>query len=301
MSKHLLARSAALVAITACWVAPVAADQSEDEKAIRAMAQAYVEAFNRKDADAVAAFWSPDAVYSNPITGNEVRGRDAIRTELQQIFADAAPGTLEVTIDSVQFMSPNVAVEQGTARVVRPDEDPDETTYSAVHVKAEGVWLLDRMSEEPIQVVPSNYHQLKDLEWMIGNWVDQDDQATVETVCSWTKNQNFISRTFTVSIGDQIDLSGVQLIGWDPSAQRIRSWVFDSDGGFGEATWTKKDNQWIVNAHSTLPDGRKASAINVMTLVDENTITWEASGRAVDGEILPNIDPIKITRTKEAE
>jgi hypothetical protein len=139
--------------------------------------------------------------------------------------------------------------------------------YSAVHVKRDGKWMLDRMSEEPVRVVPSNYERLKDLEWMIGTWVDQDETARVETTCSWTKNHNFITRSFTISIGDQIEMSGMQLIGWDPATQRIRSWVFDSDGGFGDATWSKKENRWIINAAATLPDGRKSSAMNIMTVV----------------------------------
>ena len=28
-----------------------------------------------------------------------------------------------------------------------------------------------------------------------------------------------------------------QRIGWDPAAKQIRSWEFDSEGGFGEGTW----------------------------------------------------------------
>ena len=64
------------------------------------------------------------------------------------------------------------------------------------------------------------------------------------------------------------DLEGTQVIGWDPAAGTIRSWMFDSDGGFGEGIWTKNDNTWIVKFSQVLPDGRKASATNIYTLVD---------------------------------
>ena len=71
---------------------------------------------------------------------------------------------------------------------------------------------------------------------MIGSWVDDDDDVatTIETTCKWAKNQNFIVRTFSITNRDRVTTSGVQFIGWDPSAKRIRSWVFDSDGGHGE-------------------------------------------------------------------
>ncbi len=92
------------------------------------------------------------------------------------------------------------------------------------------------------------------------------------------------------------DLEGTQVIGWDPAAGTIRSWMFDSDGGFGEGTWSKKGNSWIVKFSQVLPDGRKASATNIYTLIDANTFTWKSIGRKVDGEFLPNVEEVKMVR-----
>ena len=105
---------------------------------------------------------------------------------------------------------------------------------------------------------------------MIGTWVDQENQSKIVTTSSWTKNQNFITRKFAASIDGQSDLSGVQIIGWDPVSKKIRSWVFDSDGGFAEGRWTKKDNRWFITTTGTLPDGGKASSVNVITRVDDD-------------------------------
>ena len=272
------------------------ADQSEDEAAIRATVAAYVVAFNKGDAKTIAANWSPDAVYSNPFSGDEVTGRKAIEEQLIEIFKDAQGLKIEVDVDSVRFMSPSVAVEEGTARVLRPGVEPDETIYSCVWIKSGDKWLLDRMTEQPRPVFRSNYQHLKDLQWMIGTWVDQDGSATIETTSRWSKNQNFITRKFSISAEGETDLSGVQLIGWDPVEQNIRSWVFDSDGGFGSSTWKKKGNKWVIHSSATLADGRKASAVKTLTVIDDETITWQATGRSLDGEILPNISPIKLTR-----
>lgn len=277
------------------------ADQSEDEDAIRKSGATYVEAFNSQDAKTIAGLWSPNAVYSNPVTGEEVVGRAAIEEQLAAIFAETKDAKLEVTVDSIRFLSPSVAVEQGTARVLRPGAEPDATVYAAVFIKSEGSWLLDQMSEKPAPVLRSNYERLKDLEWMIGSWVDEDENSSMESTAKWTRNQNFISQTFSVSVNGESDLSGIQLIGWDPVARNIRSWVFDSDGGFGSSTWKKKDNQWIIHSTATLPDGRISSDIRTITLVDEKTVTWQASSRELDGEILPNIAPIKLTGKADQE
>lgn len=274
------------------------ADQAEDEAAIRKNAEAYVEAYNKHDAKALAAMWSPDAVYMAPSTGEAAVGQEEIEKVFAETLADLKDAKLEVEVISVDFMSPNVAIESGIARIIRPDAEPEESNYTAVHVKRDGKWLLDRISEEaPLTPTPSNYEHLKELEWMIGSWIDQDEEATVQTDCEWTKNQNFINRSFAVVVGDQVDMAGMQIIGWDPVAKQIRSWIFDSDGGFSEGKWTRKgDDRWFIQQNGTLPDGGRTSAVNVFTRVDDESFTWQSVNREVNGDILPNVDEVLVVR-----
>jgi uncharacterized protein (TIGR02246 family) len=281
---------------------PAASEVSPADAAIRANVEKYVEAYNRRDSKTMASMWSPDAVYMDPTTNERIVGRDAIAEHFDNTFAGAEDAKIDVTIDSIDFVSPNVAVEKGSAVVTYADFDPEETTYSAVHVKRDGQWLLDRVSEEEIPAAPpSHYEQLKEIEWLVGSWVDSDDQATVQTEIEWTKNRNFLRRSFAVVLRDQIDMSGMQIIGWDPAAQQIRSWVFDSDGGFAEATWTRKDDQWFIQNNGTLPDGSKATSLSILTYVDDNTLRWASVNREVDGELLPNIDEVTIVRAAAGE
>ena len=276
------------------------ADQAADELAIRKAIEAYVVAFNRGDAKAVAALWSPDAVYLNRETGEQVTGREAIEAQFAAVFAETKDAKMVVSTDSVQFVSPNVAVEQGTAKVVRPDEDPEESGYSAVYIRRDGAWLPDRVTEESDPVVLSNYEQLKELEWMIGDWVDQDDEVTVVTSCQWTRNRNFITRMFSMSFRDRIEVSGLQIVGWDPVAKQIRSWVFDSDGGFGEGTWTRKDKAWYIKSTGVTSDGSSSSSTNVITYIDDDTFTWQSMERVAGGELLPSQDEVVVVRQKTA-
>jgi uncharacterized protein (TIGR02246 family) len=294
--KRLILTAAIAVLGIASAVGAEANRQAEDEAAIRKAVESYVAAFNQGDAKALAAMWSPDAVYSNPLSDVQVVGREAIEAQFAAIFDEAKGIKLEATTEAVQFVSPNVGVEQGMAKLIRPDQAPEETEYTAVYVKRDGQWLLDRVTEEEVLVVPSHYEQLKELEWMIGRWVDQDDNATVVTECNWTKNNNFITRSFTVQVRDRIDMAGMQIIGWDPSTKQIRSWVFDSDGGFGQGTWTKKGDRWYIQQTGVLPDGRKSSAVHIITRVDDSTCTLQAVNRTVDGELLPNVEEVKITK-----
>ena len=288
-----------LAMMSCSLAAAIAADpvsQADEEAAIRKAVEAYVLAFNKGDAKAVAAMWSPEAVCINPLSDEQVVGREAIEKQMLETFAETKGIKLEATTNSIQFISPGVAVEHGTAKLTVADQTLENSEYTAVYVKRDRQWLLDRMTEEEIVVPPSQYERLKGLEWMVGRWVDQDDKASVVSECKWARNNNFLVRNFEVQVRDRIDMSGMQIIGWDPVAKQIRSWVFDSDGVTGQGTWTKKENRWYVQQSGVLHDGRKSSAVNVFTYLDENTFTLQSIHRTVDGELLPNVDEVKITK-----
>ena len=62
----------------------------------------------------------------------------------------------------------------------------------------------------------------------------------------------FVIRKFTVEGKKGVDQAGTEVIGWDPHAKRLRSWVFDSNGGFGENMWVKDGNRWLMQYSGTL-------------------------------------------------
>jgi uncharacterized protein (TIGR02246 family) len=280
---------------------PEASLTAADEAAIRANCEKYVEAYNRRDSSTMADMWSPDAVYMDPQTGEGVVGREAIAKQFDETFAGSEDSKLSVEIASIDFVSPNVAIEKGTAEVTYSKFPTEETEYTAVHVKRDGKWYLDRVSETEVPTPPpSNYEHLKPLEWMVGSWIDQDEVATIQTDCEWTKNQNFLTRSFAVLSGEDVDASGMQIIGWDAANKQIRSWVFDSDGTFSEGTWTEKDGRWLVQQVGTLPDGKKTTATNIIKQVDDDSFTWQSVNRTVEGEVLPNVEEVLVVRKAPA-
>jgi len=307
ISHVLLTSTMLLAALNTAWAAkPTAAktndSEAADRAAIRAAADSYVAAYNRGDATAVARHWSQKGQWINP-DGQPVEGRAAIQKELETMFAESKGLRLEIVDFSVRFVTPEVAVEEGTVRVTRPGEEPNDSTYIAVDHKQGGRWLLDTVRETEVPAAEAESgpdSPLQELAWMVGEWGDTSSEAAVSTTVRWTKNKTFLNYSFKVSVPDMDDLEGTQVIGWDPAAGTIRSWMFDSDGGFGEGTWTNKDNHWIIKFKQVLPDGRKASATNIYTVIDANTVTWQSIGREIDGQFMENVGPIKIVR-KAAE
>lgn len=283
--------------MTSTWsTAQDAPSQAEDEAAVRKAGTEYVEAFNQRDAKRVASFWSPDAVYTSRITGEQVVGREAIAKQFAGLFDTAAELSLAVDVDSIQFVSPNVAVEYGTARFVGPDSAPELVTYSAVYVRREGKWLLDRVTDKSSELANIHYEQLQPLEWFIGSWVDQDDNVRIETECKWTENKRYITRSFSVSSDEIVQMSGVQIIGWDAGSKQIRSWTFDSTGGHSQGVWSKSKDRWYIHKKGTTGDGQSTTAVNHVTPVDEDTFAFQSTQRTLAGKLLPNIDEVLVVR-----
>jgi len=285
----------ALVVLCSQAVAAKPQGRAADEAAIRKAVRSYVAAFNRGDAREVASHWSPQGVYVSPY-GERFQGRQAIADVFAEYFAEAKGQRIELGNPAIRFLTPNVAVEEGIAKVSRRGEPLEATSYMAIHVKQNGQWKIDSVRETVVSAAPSSHDHLKQLGWLIGRWIDSDENSTIATVCQWTKNKNFITRSFSVSIKDRVELEGTQVIGWDAEAGAIRSWMFDSEGGFGEGLWSRKGNQWIIKASRTLAGGEKASSVNILTPVDRNSFTWESVGREIDGELLPNIDEVTVVR-----
>jgi hypothetical protein len=98
---------------------------------------------------------------------------------------------------------------------------------------------------------------------------------------------------------DEEPFQGTQIIGWDPDAKQIRSWAFNSDGSFGEGSWSQNGAEWILRKTETLADGRLASGTQVITQVDGDTITVQTIAKEVDGAPEPTTDPVTMKRVAE--
>lgn len=268
--------------------------RSADRAKIEAAIESYVDAFNAKDVDKLVGLWSADGVYVSRTSGNQVSGHDALKEDFRAIFAGDDVPKLAVETESIEFISPNVALERGSALVSRSDSS-EETTYQAVYVKTGDGWLIDRVSEDIVESKPSNYEHLKGLEFLVGDWFSEGEGMEVEIDCQWTSNQNYLARKYKVTAGGEVDSSGLQIIGWDAKNQQIRSWLFDSDGGFVKGEWSVRDDGWVVQSVATLADGASGSSTSFWK-ADGDGISWRKFNRVVDGELLPNTEEVILQR-----
>lgn len=260
--------------------------QSADERAIRAAADAFARAYNAGQAHALASQFSEDAEVVD-VEGVRTRGREAIEELLDATFRSEPGVQIALTIDSLRFLSPDVAMEEGRNTVTRAGGGaPSFRRHLVIHVKKDGRWQMSSVREEKEPAVRP-HDRLKDLEWMLGEWTDEGSDSIARTNCHWSKDENYLLRDVTVQVEGETALSVTQRIGWDPLTRQIKSWEFDSEGGYSEGLWSRDGLSWVVKHTGVLPDGRTASATRLFALERPNRVRWASIDRVVGGEAIP--------------
>jgi uncharacterized protein (TIGR02246 family) len=253
----------------------------------------YQEAFDRGDAKALVSFYAEDVDYIDQ-DGVKVKGQG----EMQKLFTEnfqANPGAkIAITIEEMKQLTPEVRVNRGVATVTPTDGTAESTRYEAILVRKADRWLISQLTQTAAPA-PSASSQLEALKWLIGNWENKDADQTVESKVDWAGDENFLVRTFKVK--GEAETDGWEIVGWDPDRQQIRSWIFDSNGGFGESSWSYDDGHWLIRASNVLPDGSRSTAENVLTRVDNDQFTWESLNRTLDSQSQPAVPKLAVHRT----
>jgi uncharacterized protein (TIGR02246 family) len=261
--------------------------QSADERTIRAAAEAFARAYNAGDAHALAEQFSQDADVVD-IDGVRTRGREAIEQVLAATFKDEPGVRIALTIDSLRFLSPDVALEEGRNRVTPAGGGaPLARRHLVIHVKQDGRWSMDSVREEKEPAIRP-HDRLKDLEWMLGEWTDEGADSIVRTSCHWSTDENYLLRAIAVQVHGATATNITQRIGWDPLTRQIKSWEFDSEGGYSEGLWSRDGTGWVVKHNGVLPDGRTASATRLIALERPNRVRWASIDRVAGGEAIPD-------------
>ena len=196
-------------------------------------------------------------------------------------------------------MTSNVAIEEGRAELVsHPGTALERSRYVAVHLLQDGQWRLARTHDYSADAEPlTNHDRLHELEWLIGEWVEEEEGVFVATSCKWSGDKSYLLQEFTIRLGNEPSRSGSTRIGWDPQTQQIKSWTFDSDGGYSEALWSRGEKKWVLKSRGVTHSGRNFSRTAILRHADEGTMSWETHDRVEGGVLLPD-QPILIVKRR---
>jgi len=289
-----------ILLLLACALFPAMApaqnnSASEAGKLAQAQADKYSAAFDKADAKSLGDLYAEDVQYTTE-QGALISGRKAVVDGLAKYFAKNKGAKLELATESARLLTPDVLVEKGLSTLVSATGNRESTRYAVTYVKKDEAWLITEIGETALPEADAATQALGELAWMVGTWKDNSPGITIETHAAWTKQNHFLRRSFSVTREGQNTIDGTEVIGYDPVKGHLRSWVFDSEGGFGEGAWVQEGNKWLVNTKATGPDGSQSSSQHIITKIDDNKYTWESINRVRDGEVLPNLDKIEVVR-----
>lgn len=264
-------------------------EKNPEELAIRNAELAYGSAYNKGDLDTIMTLWAADADFVDE-DGKTYKGRDAIRALFKAAMDDAKGSTMKLTSKSLRFLKPDVAIEDGMVEITSPEGIKDQNRFTAIWMKTGGKWQLTNVRDLPDEIVevPHAAH-MKGLEWMIGDWANDDKDVKVTISCRWALDKKYIRQEFSAKPKDGKTIAVVQYIGWDPVNEQVRSWFFDSHGGFGEGSWEQRGKSWTASSSGVLPDGRQATGTHTWRYLDAKSFMWIAKDREVDGDPLDDI------------
>jgi len=268
-----------------------------EEKPLWDAAQSFLDAYAKRDAKAIGQMFTEDAEFYDEF-GERTAGRDAIVTLFQRVFETNPEAILEaIDIERIRYINDQVVMEEGWISARDTLEGPLHfNRYVALHTLGEdGQWRINTLKDYPREAQGKS-EQLDQLEWLIGDWVNEDGDTIVETSCRWSKDGNYLLRKYEVLTSAGQEMSGVQRIGWDPQRRQIRSWNFDSNGGFRESNWFRQDSNWVVTAQGTTSEGESLHATTVYQIADPERIVWTISSLVIGGEVMPSGQSVILTR-----
>ena len=130
-----------LLAVAATAAVSAQGDRAADETAIRAVIQAFLDTREKNDAAGLAALLTPD-VDQRQTSGGMRSGRDAVVSG-SLATQQSTGGRRTITVDSLRFVGPDVAIADGRYDSVGRADGTDQRMLTSMVLRREGgAWKI---------------------------------------------------------------------------------------------------------------------------------------------------------------
>lgn len=275
----------------------IAADNQEDPTiaAVRKSAAGLATAFNAGKVDDLTAMFLPKGELIDE-EGTVYQGQKEIKDLLTAFFEKFPGAKLAINVESVRAVGP-VAIDEGTRTITTKDGGvKSQFRYIGVWTKTDRGWQLASFRDFADDPAPTPHDNLQPVAWLVGDWVNEGTDGKVAINYRWSEDKNYLLGDFQFSSADGKQRKSSQRIGWDPSVGKIRSWLFDADGGFAEGSWTVVDDDIVIKSSTTNPDGGTASATMTITRDGKNRYSIAGTDRIVGDGREPDFEITVVRR-----
>ncbi len=280
--------------VCAAWLCSLTVVAAEDprEAEVRKALAALGRAFNAHDAAAVAQAWVDQGVLYDAGAGLHIEGRPAIQQHYARLFQASPKPTLQAEISAVEFTAQGAALVRGSAAVAAGEGAAEVTDFVAELSREGDRWLLTSVEE-------TDHDPLSDLEWLVGDWLDEEGAGRAKSTFAWNESGDYLVRTWSTPAEDETSRSGTQYIAWDAGRGQLRTWAFSSTGAVAEGHWSPQADHWAIHWLGRLADGRAATAIQILKPIDADSFQVQWTNIEVDGLLRPSTEPVTVRRVGE--
>jgi len=297
--------------------------ESPTTEEVRGTIRDYVAALRNRDVASLVSHWSESGESIDLDSGESTKGRASIGQVFASLFQREVDADVRIDVTAIRPIRDEVAIVDGVSTLACAGERPARSRFSAVLTKQNGRWLLESVREAamPESADAEIVKPLSRLGWMLGHWESTGKSDEVSsTHCFWSARNAYLVRShvvsdgasddknhgdknhgdkvvsFETSAGRESDREITEIIGWDPVAKSIRSWIFCSDGGFAEGTWSQEGDQVVILVDGTLADGSPASGTLRISRHGPDEVSCKVSGGAIERLLPPAGDFLRTAR-----
>lgn len=268
------------------WAQAPGGAAKTDEAGVRAAVDLYAAALKTGDLKAILSNWTPDADFTDD-EGNVHKGPVALGKLFSDNLKDLKAGKSAIRIDNLRMLTPDVATMDGSIEFTPENGALESNRFSAVWTKKDGRWLIASARDLPELEGQAGDRGLKELQWLTGDWLAEDKNASIKLSVKPELDGKFAAMKYEIKT-EKGTITVLQMLGYDPVSGAMRSWVFDSRGGFGESVWSRKNNVWTSDTTGVLPTGQTGSSVNYIRITGPNSFTWQSTEREVEGQPIPD-------------
>ncbi|WP_197441584.1 YybH family protein [Thalassoglobus neptunius] len=266
-----------------------------ETEVVLSSARQFVKEFNAHNVDKLLSMYAPKAEIIQR-DGSRQIGTKEIRGSFTTYFEQNPEAQIAVRLESVKELTPNLALEEGTVTLFDDGNTASYvSSYILLHSKVEGMWKIavSKVTEDEIL---DRQNALDQLAWMEGEWIDEGATSSIYWNCQRSEDGNYLLRSFDIRFADGRVAKGTQRIGWDPVQSRIRSWAFDTSGGFAEATWSQVGEVWVNKSTGYQPDGTAVSATNYVIPIRGDRYLLRSVERIAGNEKADDVEAVVVRR-----
>lgn len=278
---------------------PAADAISPAEAEVAAAGKKLIDAFNQGDANAVLDNFLPDAELIDEV-GTVHLGKEEIGALLKAFFEKYPGVQTQSEIESIRLVAGLALVDGTRALADKEGKSFSIIRYASIWKKTDAGYKLVSLRDinEPLPLTPKE--ALEELGWLVGSWVNEGSDGKVELDYRLAEDGNFIVGDLSVIAADGTQImKSFQRIAWDASEGKFRSWTFDSDGGWGEATWLTTDQGWVMQSKAVSPIGERGSAIVSILPESADRFVIQGTHRTSEGIAEPDYEHIVVRKAPQ--